>query len=274
MALARDLMTTQVTTVDPAMSLNELETVLLSAGVSGAPVVSDGSILGVVSGSDVMRVLVEETELAEEAVAEYYLELPFHGIAARSTIFKEIELVAQRMAELTVRNIMHTRVIAVAPADTALDVARRLLSYRIHRVLVTEENRLLGIISSLDLVQLLAEPSHVPAREPTGDEVVYFTPDLTGEQSELFPGDGEVIALREDAEGGATTLLVRLRPGGRIDTHAHPGPVQHFVLGGQYESEDRVFKAGTYRLLPKAQVAPITSRDGAVILVVCDAARS
>jgi len=101
------------------------------------------------------------------------------------------------------------------------------------------------------------------------EEIVLHTPDLRGELSELFPGNAEIVVLRESRAG--TTLLARLPARGTIEEHRHFGNVQHLVLSGEYESEGRVFKTGTYRVLPKAGNVPtITSRDGAVILIVYD----
>lgn len=105
------------------------------------------------------------------------------------------------------------------------------------------------------------------------DEIVRHISELRGEQSELFPGDAEIVILRDDPEAG-TTLLARLPAGGKVEAHTHFGAVQHFVLRGECESHGRVFKAGTYRLLPgEADVASITSRDGADILIIYDPLR-
>lgn len=105
------------------------------------------------------------------------------------------------------------------------------------------------------------------------EEIVRYTPDLHGKESELFPGDAEIVVLREDRAG--TTLLGRLRAGGKINKHSHVGTVQHFVLSGEYESGGRVFEAGSYRLVPAmADVPAITSHGGAVVLIIYDAPAS
>ena len=46
---AADLMTRKVITLIPEMTLNEMDTVLMKRGVSGAPVVEHGRLVGVVS---------------------------------------------------------------------------------------------------------------------------------------------------------------------------------------------------------------------------------
>ena len=275
MVIARDLMTQAVTTVDPATSLTDLESRFVAEGVSCAPVVADGRLVGVGSRSDIVRAISEETERAEELVAEYYRdrEPEIHGVSARNLILRESDIVAQRLAELTVRDVMSTRLISVGPNESAEKVARCMLTYRIHRVLVTEGDELLGIVSSLDVVQLVAEPEHVRATQ-SDVEFVCFTPDVEGEPSALFPGDATVATLRGDAGSGATTLLVRLPPGGRIEAHKLPESVQHLVLEGRYESEDTVYRTGTYRLIPKGEVPAITSDAGAVVLVMYEGVAS
>ncbi len=273
MVLARDVMTERPIAVDPAMSLAELESRLVAEGIYGAPVVSDGHLVGVVSRSDIVRAISEQRERAEEFVSEFYHEPPIQRVSARNLVLHEADVAAQRLAELVVQDVMSTRVIAVRPEESAEQVARCMLSYRIHRVLVTEGDELRGIISSLDMVELVAEPEHVrgPLFE-AGAEFVCVTPDIESEPSALLPGDATVATLREDSRTGATTLLVRLPPGGHIEAQVSLGSVQHFVLSGQYESDETQFRAGTYRLIPKGEVPAITSHEGAVFLLIYDAA--
>ena len=277
MTLARDLMTTTITTVGPALTLSGLDATLLREDISGAPVIQEGQLVGIISLSDVVRAVAAVQESAEEIVARYYHEPPFRGVMARGYLPRESEVVGRRMAELCVRDAMSTRLITVPPDARVTEVAAQLVRFGIHRTLVAEGEKLLGIISSLDLVQLMAEPEHSPAprrapREST--ELEYFTPDLAGESSAMFPGDAEVSTLRDDPDRGASTLLVSLPASGRIEARTHQTPVQHYVLSGAYESDGRLFKAGTYRFLPKGDVAPITSESGAAILVMYDPTHS
>lgn len=100
---------------------------------------------------------------------------------------------------------------------------------------------------------------------------IVYTPDAPGKESKVFPGDAEVVTLREDRELGASTYLVRLAPGSQILPHSHMACAQHFVLEGACESEGKVHRAGTYHLIPAhATVGPVTTREGAVMLIVVD----
>jgi anti-sigma factor ChrR (cupin superfamily) len=86
-----------------------------------------------------------------------------------------------------------------------------------------------------------------------------------------FPGNVQVKVLRDESERKERTLLVRLKAGDRVTQHSHLGPVQHYVLEGEYQSEGTAYPAGTYRVFPaKCDVPEITSRAGAVVLMIYD----
>ena len=102
-------------------------------------------------------------------------------------------------------------------------------------------------------------------------ELTIYTPEMTWETLNFFPGNAEVKILRIEPEGGARTLLVRLPPGGEISPHTHLGVVQHYVLEGEYEAEGEMFGAGTYRLLPEHYyVGTISTKTGALVLMIYD----
>jgi len=103
------------------------------------------------------------------------------------------------------------------------------------------------------------------------ESIIRYTHDMDWQELRLFPGTAEVKVLRDEAPGGARTVLVRVPPGGQIRPHSHLAGVQHFVLDGNYETQGEVFGAGTYRFLPKdANVAPITTKGGVTILMIYD----
>jgi hypothetical protein len=102
-------------------------------------------------------------------------------------------------------------------------------------------------------------------------EIECHAPYTGWKKLEMFHVTGEVKVLREEQAGGAKTILVRLPPGGEIIPHSHVAAVQHCVVEGQYETQGKVFKAGSYRLLPKrGDVAPISTRTGVTILMIYD----
>lgn len=151
----RDVMRTEVRTVDPDVTLPDLERRFVAHRVSGFPVVRDGRLVGIVSRSDVVRQLSVEQTRAEsisdyyrEATGDYHPEQDLEAIAER---------VGQRLEKLRVEDMMIRELITVGPADSLQEVARVLVEHGIHRVPVVDAGRLLGIVSTLDLVRLLAE---------------------------------------------------------------------------------------------------------------------
>ena len=108
------------------------------------------------------------------------------------------------------------------------------------------------------------------------EKVVHFMKYLHEENEPIrFPGRVEAMTLREEEQGGARTILVRLPPGGTIQAHCHLAPVQHFLLGGDYELEGESYDAGAYQLFPAhAELGEITSKQGALLLIVFDPTES
>ena len=71
MVATRDVMTRDVLTVRPDMTLTELDEHLVEANVSGAPVVEDGQLVGIVSQTDIVRVLYAE-QVEARRVSDFY----------------------------------------------------------------------------------------------------------------------------------------------------------------------------------------------------------
>jgi CBS domain-containing protein len=151
--LARDLMTTAMTTVEPRMLLSDLEKMLLQLRVSGMPAVDGaGDLVGVASRADVVRA-VSEAEADAESLLAYYRD-----VAGAEPASSELSrMIGERAATLRVENVMATDPLTVRPDQSLRDVATVLSERRVHRVLVTEGRRLLGLVSSLDIVRAVAD---------------------------------------------------------------------------------------------------------------------
>ena len=86
-----------------------------------------------------------------------------------------------------------------------------------------------------------------------------------------YPEGSKIKILREGGPGEGKTFLRKIRKGFKMEGHSHTTLEQHFVLQGEYESEGKIYKAGTYRLIPKHEThGPFKSSTGAVILVIWD----
>jgi CBS domain-containing protein len=151
-----DIMRRKVVAVRPELPVTDLEALLVRERVAGVPVVEAGRVVGVVSRSDVVRQLeVERAQLG--AASAFYLEPWDVEQRGAEDAGRVPHAVAERFEHLHVRDVMIRDVIQVAPDATLRDAARRMAESRVHRVLVTEGGALVGILSALDLVRLLAE---------------------------------------------------------------------------------------------------------------------
>ena len=152
--LVKDIMNTDIISVSPELGLDALEAELAQHAISGAPVMEDGLVLGVVSRSDIIRQLNIEHTFAESTF-DYY-EGPFLVHDSEEEITRTGAMVGYRMEHLTVKDIMsHT--IKSVPSDMPIAVAaRELLKLKVHRLLVIDDG-LVGILSSSDFVRMCAE---------------------------------------------------------------------------------------------------------------------
>lgn len=149
---ARDVMQTAVATIAQDASLLDAHRLFVDEEIHGAPVVdADGAVVGVLSTLDVLRA-VQEEESSALGDATYFRELlEFSGPDWASGP----EDFQNRLAQLRVGEAMTTSVVSVPPDATIAKVASTMRAHRIHRVLVADDGRLVGIITTFDLVALL-----------------------------------------------------------------------------------------------------------------------
>lgn len=153
---ARDVMRSEVQSVDPEMTLPELERAFMEKGMSGFPVVvGRDELVGIISRSDVVRHLTVERSRAE-MLSDYYRDGGMGGIPAE-TLESIGQQVGARIERVPVKEVMLRAVVTASPEEPLRDVANKLVEHQIHRVPVVDEGRLIGIITSLDIVRVVAE---------------------------------------------------------------------------------------------------------------------
>ena len=144
-----------VLSVASDMPIPELVDFLISRRVSGVPVMEKGKLVGIVSRSDLVRAVSLERSLAG-VVAQAFEQEGFPPGEDPPTLGLRSSAV-QALQNRTVRMIMVADPISVTPDTPVAEVAGLLVARHMHRVLVTEEARVVGLISSLDHVRLVDE---------------------------------------------------------------------------------------------------------------------
>ncbi|MEW5916004.1 MAG: CBS domain-containing protein [Gemmatimonadota bacterium] len=175
----RHIMTTDVVTLHPDSTLRDTIDLFAQKHVSGAPVMRDNAVVGVISTSDLMSFAAStptvpterpgETETAdweepadwiegEEPAGDFYLDQWSDAGADVGERFSEVTGPEWDLfSEHTVAEAM-TRTVCALPSDTfadrAADVMRRA---KIHRVLVVDAGKLVGVVTMTDISNAVAD---------------------------------------------------------------------------------------------------------------------
>ncbi|WP_172807660.1 CBS domain-containing protein [Endozoicomonas ascidiicola] len=149
---AAQIMCQKVLTVPSDWSVDRLALFLTDKGISGAPVVNNaGQLVGVVSFSDIVREagsgLVDMT-LRDD---DFYNAMTDKGLSPEDQRSFH-DLVDQ---SALVNDIMTPMVFEVSGDTPLYNVAEAMVKGRIHRVMVTENGSLKGLISALDLLKVM-----------------------------------------------------------------------------------------------------------------------
>jgi CBS domain-containing protein len=151
-----DVMTGNVISVTPDMTVREVARIFVDNGISGAPVLdADGTLAGMISEGDLLRRSEIETEARPRTS---WLDLWSASHEARDYI---------KTHAPQVRDVMTTNVVTVQPGTSLGEVAGILETRHIKRVPVVEAGRLVGIVSRANLVQALASAPDEPTSDVT-----------------------------------------------------------------------------------------------------------
>ncbi|MBT4162078.1 MAG: CBS domain-containing protein [Gammaproteobacteria bacterium] len=124
-----DLMTKSVITVQPHQSVEHVRSMLEKNSISAVPVIdSDGHPVGIVSSTD---------------------------------------LVQELKPSLPISQIMAQTVYTVPLYEDASIAARVMRNHKIHRVVVTHEKQVVGMLSAFDLLELVENHRYVAKNAPT-----------------------------------------------------------------------------------------------------------
>lgn len=125
-----ELMQTNVQTVRPDVVVNDAAVSLAESHITGLAVVNGaGRLVGVISTTDI---LASEEEVEDQE--------------ARAALFERT----------LVQDLMTPRPLTIAPDADVKEAAQQMLNADVHRLFVTEGERLIGVISTTDIMRAVA----------------------------------------------------------------------------------------------------------------------
>lgn len=148
---ANDVMNPNVLVVQEDMTVEELARFLVESDISGAPVVDPaGRLVGVVSVTDLARSVAEDLD-GDRPSPDFFVS-EWAGTLRRDEV-EELRFGGE--TEMRVRDIMTPAIYSVDAETPIPEVAETLINSHIHRLLVTSGERVVGIVTSSDLLGLL-----------------------------------------------------------------------------------------------------------------------
>ncbi len=177
MLTVKDLMNADVVTVRPEDSARTLARVLADSEISGVAVVNAaGHVVGVVSSTDLVRLAADEADVNLTAVSvrldldrtpdpdadpEDTIEADAWGFfLPEDSPFKGNELLDQvpetSFDTVTVADLMTPVTFSVRPRMPVTELCEFLVRGRIHRALVVDDEELVGIVTSQDVLKAVA----------------------------------------------------------------------------------------------------------------------
>ena len=147
----RDLMTTQLVTLQPTYTVKKAAIKFAVDNISGAPVVDNRNhLLGILSENDILNTILKyqialDDENHDSVILTYSMDSP----TETDDILKKV---SEEISNLEVSAIMTRTVLTTTPDTTIMEVLRAMIEMKVNRVPVVEKGVVIGIISRGDII--------------------------------------------------------------------------------------------------------------------------
>lgn len=147
----KDIMNSNVIVCHPDTTIGEASQILKKHKISGVPVVENEEVVGIISEGDLLKLL----EVPEHG-GGFWLPSPFEviEIPIRELInWEETKDMLKNIGSKPVSEIMNTHVHVISPDNDIEEAIRKVSKYKINRLPVVQDNKLVGIITRGDILQ-------------------------------------------------------------------------------------------------------------------------
>ena len=154
MKQAKDIMSTDVVYLHPDDSIFDAAKLFSQLDIHGLPVVKDDKLIGMITVTDIIKFIDIKTdnlpELKGTSISDVILTI-FKTVKSSESFEKELEKISNSKIE----DIMSKELITINQKATFLEIAKIMDKNNIHRVPVVSRNRLIGMITGVDLMKVL-----------------------------------------------------------------------------------------------------------------------
>ncbi|GAA3572617.1 CBS domain-containing protein [Marinobacter xestospongiae] len=149
--LAHEIMTPSIKAVPQTWTMERLARFLTDNDIAGSPVTDDsGEIVGIATLKDITEFRWNATR--NDADAELTPEEQQEARRLRMAIFEEMGKVP-----VEVRDIMTPSVLSVDESTPVKDIADIMMKEHLHRIFVTKDSKITGIITTYDMLKLISD---------------------------------------------------------------------------------------------------------------------
>ncbi|MGH7594831.1 MAG: CBS domain-containing protein [bacterium] len=160
---AKDVMNPNVISVPADWTIEELSQFLIDKAITGAPVKDEnGKLIGVVSLTDIVRHdSLSEVDLRADEPHDYYM----HGWEDRLAPEDLTSFHVEDKSQAFVRDIMTPMLFKVDENTSIQEVADTMIGGRVHRLLVTHEGKVIGIVTTMDMLKAIRDMEDVTTQK-------------------------------------------------------------------------------------------------------------
>ena len=148
----KDIMKKDIITFNPDDTIKQVSEKLSKNNISGAPVVDNGKLVGIISELDIIG-HIRKTSKEYDMVFIPTSITNFGIIDFKDVDIKNIDEAYLKVSETPVSKLMKRDIISTKPEELAKNAATLMVDNKINRIPVVDDEKLVGIVTRGDIIK-------------------------------------------------------------------------------------------------------------------------
>jgi len=151
----KDIMTRSLITLRPDDTLHKVLETFTTREISGAPVVENGKLVGLITELDIIRILdIYTPKIHFTSMPHFFLVLAGLKSKRKTTELKKKIMVA---AKLKIYDCMTKEPVVLEENADIMEAARLIDTYKVNRIPIMGKGKVVGILTRNDLIKAVAK---------------------------------------------------------------------------------------------------------------------